>query len=306
VVVSHLYSYSYYLNNQLTHCSYLNEDEVGWALKEWLSRNPTIKREDIFITTKVWPHLTEPEDVEWSLDNSLNMLGTNYVDSFLVHWPFACEKTEDNKVRLGPDGKVRLRRLPELEVTNDILQYIIKKALTENPEPIWRMMEKLHKSGKTRSIGVSNWTLAGLEALMKYAEIKPAINQVEIHPFLPNKELIAYCNANCILPVAYSPLGSQQQCPTTGEKVMENAALNAIAENKGVTLVQLLIAWGLKRGYAVLPKSSVEARIRSNFQIVDLSEEEFEGVNKVAEGRHSRFVNPKDMFGFDVWPDESS
>lgn len=86
--------------------SYLNEGEVGSGLKEWLSRNPAVKRSDIFITTKVWPHLAEPKDVEWSLNNSLEMLGTNYVDCFLIHWPFAVEKTDDNKVKLGPDGKV--------------------------------------------------------------------------------------------------------------------------------------------------------------------------------------------------------
>ena len=86
--------------------SYLNEGEVGIGLKEWLDRNPAVKRSDIFITTKVWPHLSEPEDVEWSLKNSLEILGLDYVDCFLIHWPFAVEKTEDNKVKFGPDGKV--------------------------------------------------------------------------------------------------------------------------------------------------------------------------------------------------------
>jgi diketogulonate reductase-like aldo/keto reductase len=73
-----------------------------------LVENPSVKREDLFITTKVWPHLAEPEDVEWSLNNSLKMLGIDYVDCFLVHWPFAAEKTKDNMVKLGPDGKVRI------------------------------------------------------------------------------------------------------------------------------------------------------------------------------------------------------
>src|SRR6187402_3712042 len=187
-----------------------------------------------------------------------------------------------------------------------VRQYILKKDLTENPEPTWRAVEKLYKAGKARSIGVSNWTVPGLEALLKYAEIKPAINQVEIHPFLPNNELITYCNSHNILPVAYSPLGSQDQVPSTGEKVSTNAELNALAKNKGVTLAQILIAWGLKRGYAVLPKSSDATRIKGNFQLIDLDDEEFAVVNKVAEGRHNRFVNPKDMFGYDVWPEESS
>ena len=166
-------------------------------------------------------------------------------------------------------------------------------------------MENLYKAGKTRSIGVSNFTIANLEAMLKYAEIKPAINQVEIHPLLPNKELINYCFSYDIAPVAYSPLGSQNQSPTTGEKVMTNRELNEIAKKNGVTLAQILIAWGLKRGYAVLPKSSNEERIRGNAQLVELSEEDFEGVNRVSKGRTCRFVDLKDVFGYDVWPEKS-
>ena len=167
-------------------------------------------------------------------------------------------------------------------------------------------MENMYRAGKTRSIGVSNWKISGLEAMFKYAEIKPAVNQIEIHPFLPNTELVKYCFSHDILPVAYSPLGSQSQVSTTRETVLQNADLAALAEKKGVSLAQLLIAWGLKRGYAVLPKSANEARIRINFHIIDLSEEELRSVSKAAEGRHNRFVNPKVMFGYDVWPEESS
>ncbi|CZT04114.1 probable alcohol dehydrogenase [Rhynchosporium agropyri] len=268
---------------------YLNEDEVGTALREWLGQNPEFQRQDIFITTKVWPHLVEPEDVEWSLNNSLTMLGTDYVDAFLIHWPFAAEKTEDRKVKLGADGK-----------------YILKRELTENPKPIWRAMEKAYKAGKARAIGVSNWKISGLEELLSYAEIKPTINQVEIHPFLPNNDLIAYCTSHDILPVAYSPLGSQHQVHSTGEKVTTNKELMELAYAKSVTLAQILIAWGLRRGYAVLPKSSDAKRIESNFQLIELSEEDMAVVNKVAEGRHTRFVNLKDVFGYDLWPEESS
>jgi diketogulonate reductase-like aldo/keto reductase len=173
-------------------------------------------------------------------------------------------------------------------------------------EPVWRAMENLYRAGKTRSIGVSNYKISDLETLLNYANVKPVINQVEIHPFLPNIELIKYCRSHDILPVAYSPLGSQHQVPTTGEKVTTNAALNDIGTNKGVSLASVLIAWGLKRGYVVLPKSSDPERIRSNFQHVELSEAEFEAVNKVANGRHYRFVNPKGMFGYDCWAEELS
>ncbi|KAL3420955.1 GCY protein [Phlyctema vagabunda] len=268
---------------------YQNEGEVGSGVREFLSQNPSVKREDIFIVTKVWQHLHEPEEVEWSLKNSLEKLQTPYVDSFLVHWPIAAEKDEKNMPKIGADGK-----------------YVIKKDLTENPEPTWRAMESLYKAGLAKSIGVSNWTEAGLKALLKYATVVPAINQIEIHPFLPNDSLITYCKSQGIVPVAYSPLGSQDQVPGTGEKVSTNKDLIAIAEKNGASLAQVLIAWGLRRGYAVLPKSSNPTRIVDNAKLISLSDEDFAAVNKVSAGRHSRFVNMKDTFGFDVWPEESA
>lgn len=185
------------------------------------------------------------------------------------------------------------------------MQYIIKKSLTENHEPTWRALEKLYKAGLAKSIGLSNFTIPQITELLSYADVKPTINQMEIHPFLPNTELITFCQKHSITPVAYSPLGSQDQVPGTGEKVSTNKELLAIAEEKGASLAQVLIAWGIKRGYAVLPKSSNEGRIKSNVQLVQLSEEEFQRVNKVAEGRHTRFVNMKDTFGWNVWPEEA-
>nr|WOD45495.1 Glycerol 2-dehydrogenase (NADP(+)) [Trichoderma atroviride] len=246
---------------------YLNEDEVGDAIRDFLARRPDVTRKDLFICTKVWNHLHEPEDVKWSAKNSCENLKVDYIDLFLVHWPIAAEKNADRTVKIGPDGK-----------------YVINKALTENPEPTWRAMEELVDSGIVKAIGVSNWTIPGLTQLLKFAKIKPAVNQIEIHPFLPNSELVDFCFQNDILPEAYSPLGSQNQVPTTGERV--------------------LLAWGLKRGYVVLPKSSTPSRIESNFIIPELSEEDFAAIQKVAEGRHVRFVNMKDTFGYDVWPED--
>lgn len=213
----------------------------------------------------------------------------DYVDLFLIHWPIAAEKDDSHMPKLNEKG-----------------QYIIKEDLTKNPEPTWRAMEKLYESGKAKAIGVSNWTIEGLEQLDTIAKIKPMVNQIEIHPFLPNTELVEYCFAHNIMPAAYSPLGSQNQVPNTGEKVSTNPTLNSIAEKGGNTLAQVLIAWGLKRGYVVLPKSSTPSRIDSNFKSIELSDADFEAVNKVAEGRHTRFVNMKDTFGYDVWPQESS
>jgi len=267
---------------------YQNEEEVGDAVRDFLKGNPSVKREDIFICTKVWNHLHEPEEVKWSLHNSLQKLKLSYVDLFLVHWPIAAEKDENNMPKLNEKG-----------------QYVIKQDLTKDPRPTWRAMEEIYNSGKAKAIGVSNWTIKGLSELLAFCEIKPQVNQIEIHPFLPNDELVQFCFDHGIMPEAYSPLGSQNQVPTTGEKVNTNSTLNSIAKKGGNTLAQVLIAWGLRRGYVVLPKSSTPSRIVSNFKTVELSVEDFEAVNNVAKGRHTRFVNMKDTFGYDVWPEES-
>lgn len=237
----------------------------------------------------MWNHLHEPEEVKWSFESSLKNLGMDYVDLYLVHWPIAAEKDDNYMPKLNEKG-----------------QYVIKKDLTENHEPTWRAMEEIYNSGKARAIGVSNWTIPQLKKMLQFAKVKPAVNQIEIHPFLPNEELVNFCFENDILPEAYSPLGSQNQVPTTGEKVNTNKTLNEIAEKGGNTLAQVLIAWGVRRGYVVLPKSSTPSRIDSNFASIQLSDEDFEAVNQVAKGRHTRFVNMKDTFGYDVWPEESS
>jgi len=266
---------------------YLNEEEVGDALADFLKANPSVKRSDIFICTKVWNHFHEPDDVRFSLEDSLRKFKTDYVDLFLVHWPIASQKDENGQPAL-----------------NDKKQYVINEELTKNPRPTWKAMEELYGEGKARSIGVSNWTIPGLKDLLSWATIKPQVNQIEIHPFLPNDELVKYCFENEILPAAYSPLGSQNQVPSTGEKVNTNPTLNSIAEKGGNTLAQVLIAWGIQRGYVVLPKSSTPSRIDSNFKSIKLSDADFNAVNEVAKGRHTRFVNMKDTFGYDVWADE--
>lgn len=268
---------------------YQNEDEVGDAVRDFLAQNSNVTRKDIFICTKVWNHLHEPEEVKWSLNNSLEKLKMDYVDLFLVHWPIAAEADEKHMPKLGADGK-----------------YIIKKDLTENPEPTWRAMEELYRAGKVRAIGVSNWTVSGLKKLLSIAEVKPMLNQIEIHPFLPNTELVEFCQTHNILPAAYSPLGSQNQVPSTGEQVRTNPKLKEVAERSGHDLAQVLLAWGLQRGYVVLPKSSTPKRIESNWLIPELSKEDFEAVQEVAQGRHTRFVNMKDTFGYDVWPEEAN
>jgi diketogulonate reductase-like aldo/keto reductase len=166
-------------------------------------------------------------------------------------------------------------------------------------------MEKMVREGKTRAIGVSNWSIDRLKSLLKLVVIKPAVNQIEIHPFLPNTKLVKYCLDHGVLPQAYSPLGSQVRPLGQGGLVLENEELKAIAEENNHGLAQVLIAWGLRRGYVVLPKSFSPGRIESNFLPPDLTDEEFDAVERFAEGRRTRLVDISDEYDYDnFWDDE--
>ena len=276
---------------------YKNEEEVGDAIQNFLKENSNVKREDIFVTTKVWSHLMEPDEVKWCLDDSLRKLQLDYADLFLIHWPFAIEKVDKNTPKEDSDGK-----------------YFIKEELTKNHEPTWRAMEELYRSGKCRAIGVSNFLISQLENMLSWATVKPTVNQVELHPFLAQDDLVNFCLGNDILLEAYSPLGSQNQTntmPSTnwsqpGEKLGDNKMLNEVADRSGHTLAQCLIAWGVRRGYVVLPKSATPSRIESNLEDIDLSDEDYEKITEVSRNRRYRFINMKKEFGIDLWPEDSA
>ncbi len=259
------------------------EARLEMRLRDFLSQRPDVTRRDIFICTKVWNHLHEPADVVWSAKNSCENLKVDYIDLFLVHWPIAAEKNPDRTVKIGPDGK-----------------YIINKDLTENPEPTWRAMEDLVDEGIVKAIGVSNWTVQRTGETFKIRAYQ-ACGQ-------PNRDssILAQHGAGGILLPEGNPargiftLGSQDQVPSTGERCESDPALNAVAKRSGHSLAQVLLGWGLKRGYVVLPKSSTPSRIESNFVIPELSNADFAAVEQVAKGRHNRFVNMKDTFGYNV------
>jgi diketogulonate reductase-like aldo/keto reductase len=276
---------------------YKNEEEVGQAIQDFLKDNPNVKRSDIFVTTKLWAHLVEPEDVRWSLNDSLKKLQLDYADLFLIHWPFAIEKVDNNTPKEDANGR-----------------YIIRRDWMDDRRPTWKAMEELYHEGKCRAIGVSNFLQSQLEDMLSWATVKPTVNQVELHPFLAQEDLVKFCLDNDILPEAYSPLGSQNQTnimPSAnwsqpGEKVTDNKTLNEVAKRSGNTLAQVLVAWGVKRGYVVLPKSATPSRIESNLKDIDLSDNDFEAVNEVSRNRRYRFINMKHEYGIDLWPEDSA
>lgn len=153
----------------------------------------------------------------------------------------------------------------------------------------WKTMIKLKETGKVKAIGVSNFTIEHIKGLIAATGVVPAVNQIEAHPLLPQDDLVAYCKQVGVHITAYSPLGNN----FVGKPMLtENAAVKEVAEKLGATPAQVLVAWGVYRGYSVIPKSVQEGRIISNFKQVALSEEDYEKVTAIGVGNFERFNIP--------------
>ncbi|KIK60786.1 hypothetical protein GYMLUDRAFT_200112 [Collybiopsis luxurians FD-317 M1] len=250
---------------------YQNQHEVGAALKKVIPS--VVKREELFITSKVWNSSHQPDQVEKELDETLRLLGTDYLDLYLVHWPVAFPPSSPGK-DLFPKHPSK-----EGEVALDL-----KTTLVET----WKAMIALPKS-KVRAIGVSNFTIENVEAIIKATGVVPVVNQVEAHPLLPQDDLVEYCKGKNIHITAYSPLGNNLAGKT---KLVDYPSVVEIAKKKGATPAQVLVAWGVYRGYSVIPKSVKEERIKSNFQQVTLTKEEYDSVTALGKGNHLRFNIP--------------
>ncbi|KAF6759988.1 NADP-dependent oxidoreductase domain-containing protein [Ephemerocybe angulata] len=247
---------------------YQNQDEVGRALKKIIPS--VVKREELFITSKLWNNSHQPDQVEKALDETLEQIGTDYLDLYLIHWPVAF-----------PPGKGLFPPHPtkEGEVELDT-----KTSLVDT----WKAMIALPKS-KVRAIGVSNFTVDHLEAIIAATGVVPVVNQIEAHPLLPQDELVAYSKEKNIHLTAYSPLGNN----LAGKpKLTEHPVVEEVAKKLGATTAQVLVAWGVYRGYSVIPKSVQESRIKSNFQQVELSKEDYEKISSIGKDNYTRFNIP--------------
>lgn len=178
---------------------------------------------------------------------------------------------------------------------------LIDEALTRDQSATWHEMERLVEAGLVRNIGVSNFCPARLDKLLSSPDlkIKPAVNQVELHPYNSQPKLLEYCKSKGIHLTAYSPLGSQ------GSDLLTDSHLTKLAESKGTDVGRLLIAWALERGTSVIPKSVTPSRIESNFGAKDvkLSPEEIKSIDDL--NRDKRFVDPSGAWGVDIYCAES-
>ncbi|MEJ2003633.1 MAG: aldo/keto reductase [Cyclobacteriaceae bacterium] len=235
---------------------YGNEKEIGTALKNAFSEK-IADRNEVFVTSKLWNTMHHPDDVEKALKTTLDDLGLEYLDLYLMHWPIALKR--EAQFPFGPDDFIAPDELPYTET--------------------WKAMEKLKEKGLARHIGVSNFSISNLSKLIRSCNIKPEMNQVEMHPFLPQKELFHFCSDHDILMTAYSPLGSSDRSERLKAEnepsLLENSIVHDIADDAGCSPAQVLLAWALQRGTCVIPKSTNPGRIKQNFnaQKVELSDE---------------------------------
>jgi diketogulonate reductase-like aldo/keto reductase len=204
-----------------TAAMYGNEAEVGAALRRAVA-DGIVRREEVFVTTKLWNSDHGYDEALRAFDASAERLGLDYVDLFLLHWP------------------VPGRRLHS-----------------------WRALERILADGRCRAIGVSNFMVRHLEELLARAKTPPAVNQIELHPWCQQREVVAFCEAHGIAIEAYSPL-------TKGLR-LRDARLAAVARAVGRTPAQVLLRWSLQKGFVTIPKSAKRERILENAAIFDVA-----------------------------------
>lgn len=234
---------------------YRNEDEVGAELEE-LFADGTVRRDELFVTTKLWNNNHRPDRVEPALQASLNRLGLDSVDLYLMHTPFAFAPGDDQDPR-DADGAVIYDNGVTLEET-------------------WAAMESLVDKGLTRAIGLSDIDVEGTRRILGSARIKPAVVEVESHPYHPQWELHDYCEAEGIILLAFAPLGHALE-----PRLLDDPVVVSIARRFGATPAQVLLAWGIQRGSAVLTSSVTPARIAENFAVEALPAEVIQEISEL-------------------------
>jgi len=239
---------------------YRNEAEVGAALKE-LFADGTVRREDLFVTTKLWNNNHRPERVKPALQASLERLGLDAADLYLVHTPFAFKPGDDQDPRL-PHGAVAYDDGVTLEET-------------------WAAMEALVDDGLTRAIGLSDIDVEGTRRIVNTARIKPAVVEVESHPYHPQWDLHEYGKSQGIILLAFASLGHALE-----PRLLDDPLVVSMAQRFGKTPAQVLLAWGIQRGSAVLTASVTPSRIRENFDVAALPEDAVQEISERLETRY--------------------
>jgi diketogulonate reductase-like aldo/keto reductase len=233
---------------------YRTEKEVGEAMKEVFERGE-IKREDVFVITKLWNTNHRPERVKPAFEASLRRLQLDYLDLYLIHTPFAFQPGDEQD--------------PRDESGNVIYDPGISLSDT------WGALEKLVREGKCRAVGLSDVGVEKVREIFETAAIKPAVVHVESHPYLPEWELLNYCRENGIVLQAFAALGHSSE-----PNLLADPVITAIAGRVGKTPAQVALAWAIQRGTALLTTTKSPARIKENFDISALPDEAIREINE--------------------------
>jgi len=228
---------------------YGNEAEVGIGLTRKIKEG-VVRREDMFITSKLWNTEHEPQHVEQACRITLESLNLEYLDLYLIHWP------------IGFKSGAGL--FPKDDEGNMIYGYT-------KLEDTWAAMEGLVRKGLVRHIGLSNFNIHQIDRILKVSKVAPSVVQVECHPYLTQNELIAFCKANNIVVTAYSPLGSPTRpwAKPDDPYILNDEKLKDIAKEYGRTTAQILIRFQVDRGTVVIPKSVTPERIAANIDVFE-------------------------------------
>jgi alcohol dehydrogenase (NADP+) len=227
---------------------YGNEAEIGQALA-----GTPVPREELWITSKLWNNAQRPEDVRPALEGSLKALGLDFLDLYLIHWPVQLAHTV---------------RYPQS--ADDLIAWTTDHALET-----WSALEACVHAGLVRHIGTSNFSTQKIQPLIDHGSIRPAVSQVEMHPYLQQDRMRRFCRANGMAVTGFAPLGSKHR-PAHQRKENEPGLLDhpeilAIAQKLGTTPASVLLGWAVNRGTSVIPKSTDPTRLRQNFEAADLT-----------------------------------
>jgi len=262
---------------------YGNEDEVGKGIADAIASGQC-RREELWITSKLWNTCHRPEHVSLACERSISDLGVDYLDLYLIHFPIAL-KFVPFEARYPPGWIFDPQAAsPKMEI---------------DPVPLsdtWYAMERLVHSGLVRQIGVCNYNCSLLNDLMAYARVKPAILQVEAHPYLTQERLLRQATSYGIGVTAFSPLGAPSYVPLgmagNEDSVLRNPVIIAAAKRTGRTAAQVVLRWGCQRGTAIIPKTARKERLKENLDLFDfeLESEEMEAISSL--NKNQRFNDP--------------
>lgn len=250
---------------------YMNEAEIGEAFTAAFE-DGDVKREDLFVTSKLWNNRHRTEQVREAFDLTVKNLQVGYLDLYLIHWPVVLK--DDVTFPEKGDELVSLKRTPLSET--------------------WKGMIQLKESGDAKHIGVSNFSIEKIQDVWDETGVKPEVNQVEMHPFMQQKPLKKYCDDNGILITGYSPLGSsdrpKNRINDDEPNLFANEILKKIADEKDISAAQVMLAWSVNNGGIVIPKSVNEGRLKENLAAADveLSDEDMAAISGI--DLHNRFV----------------